>query len=76
MLSRTGCRPGSLAEEVLAAQFSGLRPQGGVQAAGAVGWGGQTPPPLPRGAHGRLHHPLRQQVSGSREKHFLILKNL
>ena len=38
MLSRTGCRPGSLAEEVLAAQFSGLRPQGGVQVAG--GWGG------------------------------------
>ena len=63
MLSRTGCRPGSLAEEVLAAQFSGLRPKGGVQ---AVGWGGQTP--LPRGAHGRLHHSLHRHVPGSSEK--------
>ena len=72
MLSRTGCRPGSLAEEVLAAQFSGLRPQGGVQAAGAAG--GQTPPPLPRGAHGRLHHPLHRHVPGSSEKYFIIPK--
>ena len=39
------------AEDVLAALLAGLRPQGGVQAA-----------PLPRGAHGHLHHPL--QVAG------------
>ena len=45
---------------------AGLRPQGGVQEAGAAG--GQAPPPLPRGANGRLHHPLHRQVPGSRKK--------
>ena len=47
------------------------RPQGGVQAAG-----GQAPPPLPRGAHGHLHHHLRRHVPGSSEKYFVIHKNL
>ena len=49
-------------------------PQGGVQEAGAAG--GQAPPPLPRGAHGRLHHPLRRHVPGSSEKYFVLPKNL
>ena len=53
------------AEDVLAALSAGLRPQGGVQAA-----------PLPRGAHGHLHHPLHRHVPGSREKYFVIPKNL
>ena len=45
-------------------------PQGGVQEVGAAG--GQAPPPLPRGAHGRLHHPLRRHVPGSSEKYFVL----
>ena len=48
------------AEDVLAALSAG-----GVQAA-----------PLPRGAHGHLHHPLHRHVPGSREKYFVIPKNL